>query len=91
MEYYIHRCPVECNFVHNNLYRTHMTKYISSTSHYLRLPQVLEIIPIGKSTWWAGVKSGRYPKSVKLGPRITAWKTDDINQLMVTLENGSDE
>jgi prophage regulatory protein len=39
-------------------------------------------IPIGKSTWWAGVKDGRYPKPVKLGPRITAWRVEDIRSLM---------
>jgi prophage regulatory protein len=39
-------------------------------------------IPVGKSTWWAGVKSGRYPKPVKLGPRITAWRVEDIRELI---------
>jgi len=49
---------------------------------YLRLPQVLQFIPIGKSTWWAGVASGRFPKPVKLGPRTTAWKAQDIQKLI---------
>jgi prophage regulatory protein len=35
-------------------------------------------IPVSKSTWWAGVKSGRYPQPVKLGCRITAWRVEDI-------------
>ena len=39
-------------------------------------------IPVGKSTWWAGVKDGRYPQPVKLGPRITAWFVKDIRALM---------
>ena len=39
-------------------------------------------IPVGKSTWWAGVKSGRFPKPVKLGPRITAWRVEDIRALI---------
>jgi hypothetical protein len=41
-------------------------------------------IPVSKSTWWAGVKSGRYPKPVKLGPRITAWRVEDIRALIET-------
>ncbi len=59
---------------------------------YLRLPQILgdpkslppipAIIPVGKSTWWSGVKSGRFPKPVKLGPRITAWRVEDIRALI---------
>lgn len=36
------------------------------------------ILPIAASTWWAGVKSGRYPAPVKLGPRITAWRVEDV-------------
>jgi prophage regulatory protein len=39
-------------------------------------------IPVSKSTWWAGVKSGRYPQPVKLGPRITAWRIEDIRALI---------
>jgi len=35
-------------------------------------------IPVSKSTWWAGVKSGRYPAAVKLGPRTTAWRVGDL-------------
>lgn len=39
-------------------------------------------IPVSRSTWWAGVKSGRYPKPIKLGPRITAWRAEDIRKLI---------
>ena len=39
-------------------------------------------IPVGKFTWWAGVKDGRYPQPVKLGPRITTWRVKDIRALM---------
>ena len=49
---------------------------------FLRLPQVLEVIPVGKTIWWEGVKSGRYPKSVKLSPRCTAWRAEDIRELV---------
>ncbi len=61
-------------------------------SGYLRLSQIIgdskseppisPIIPVSKSTWWAGVKSGRYPAPVKLGPRITAWRVVDIRALI---------
>jgi predicted DNA-binding transcriptional regulator AlpA len=54
---------------------------ILSKSGFLRLHQVLEIIPVSKSTWWAGCKTGRFPKPVKLGPRITAWTVSDIMEL----------
>jgi predicted DNA-binding transcriptional regulator AlpA len=41
------------------------------------------IIPISKSTWWAGVASKRYPQPVRhLGPRITAWRASEIYALV---------
>ncbi len=59
---------------------------------YLRLPHIIgdpkaqppisPLYPVSKSTWWAGVKSGRFPKPVKLGPRITAWRVEDIRALL---------
>ena len=62
------------------------------TTGYLRLPQIVgdakaqppipAIIPVSKSTWWAGVKAGRFPAPVKLGPRITAWRVEDIRALI---------
>ena len=51
----------------------------------LRLPQVLALIPVSRSAWWAGCKSGRYPKPVKLGPRTTAWRAADIAALLEEL------
>ncbi|HXD35423.1 MAG TPA: AlpA family phage regulatory protein, partial [Rhodanobacter sp.] len=33
-------------------------------------------------TWWNGVRSGRFPKPVKLGPRTTAWRVEDIRALI---------
>lgn len=50
---------------------------------YLRLPEVLRLIPVSRSTWWAGVRSGRYPKPTRaLGARITAWRVEDIRNLI---------
>jgi prophage regulatory protein len=56
----------------------------------VRLSQILgdrkkgipPIIPVSKSSWWAGVKSGRYPKPIKLGERTTCWHVADIRNLL---------
>lgn len=48
------------------------------TLAYLRLPQVLRLIPVSKATWWNGCKTGQYPKPYKIGLRTTAWKVKDI-------------
>jgi len=57
----------------------------------LRLPQVLTLIPVSRSAWWAGCKSGRYPKPVKLGPRTTAWKASEIHALLEKLSSETRE
>jgi predicted DNA-binding transcriptional regulator AlpA len=49
---------------------------------FVRLPDVLRVIPVGRSTWWAGVKSGRYPAAVKLSARVTAWRVSEIRALI---------
>ena len=52
---------------------------------FLRLSSILAPrgpIPVSKSTWWEGVKAGRYPKPLKLGPRITVWRVEDIRALI---------
>ncbi|MBK67938.1 MAG: transcriptional regulator [Rickettsiales bacterium] len=51
---------------------------------FVRLPVVLKVFPVSKSTWWSGVKEGHYPKPVKLGPKITAWRVEDIRELIAS-------
>ena len=65
-------------------------KNINETG-FLRLPQILELIPISKSTWWLGVKTGRFPKPIKLGRKISAWKAEDIKNLIENLGGSSNE
>jgi len=52
---------------------------------FLRLPQVLQLVPVCRSTWHAGVRAGRYPPSVKLGDRCTAWRAEDVRALIERL------
>lgn len=46
------------------------------------VPPIPPLIPVGKSTWWAGVKSGRFPAAVKLGPKIRVWRVEDIRAFL---------
>ena len=64
---------------------------------FLRLNQIIgnpkintpipPLIPVSRSTWWAGVKDGRFPTPVKLGPRTTAWRVSDIRAFIESLES----
>ena len=56
----------------------------------LRLTQIIgdkqkgiePLIPIGRSSWWNGVKTGRFPQPIKLGNRTTLWRKSDIDALI---------
>ena len=61
-----------------------MQNNILPETGFVRLPQVLKVFPVSKSTWWAGVKDGRYPKPVKLGLKMTAWSVEDIRELIAS-------
>lgn len=62
---------------------------------FLRLPQILgdpdakppipAAIPIKKSAWWAGIRDGSYPKQIKLSPRVSVWRVEDIRALIASL------
>ena len=49
---------------------------------FVRLPLVLSVFPVSRSAWWDGVKTGRFPRAYKLGPRTTAWRAEDIRTLI---------
>lgn len=68
--------------MNNPTLETQANYRLSTEYGFLRLNQILKLIPVGKTTWWNGVKSGRFPKPVKLGARITAWKAEDIRSLL---------
>lgn len=44
-------------------------------------PPIPPIIPVGKTSFLNGVKAGRYPAPIKLGPRTTAWRASDIRRI----------
>lgn len=39
------------------------------------------LLPIGKTQWWEGVRQGRFPQPLKLGPRTTVWRLEDIERI----------
>ena len=57
----------------------------------LRIGEVLSLFPVGRSTWWAGVKTGKFPAPVKLSPKCTAWRAADIRELVQRLAHDAEE
>jgi prophage regulatory protein len=58
----------------------------AATGPLLRLPEVLAMFPISRSGWYEGVRTGRYPTPVKLGARAVAWRREDLQALLASLE-----
>ncbi len=58
----------------------------TTDSRYLRINELLEMLPMGKSTIWRKVKDGTFPRPVKLGVRITAWKHSEILEFIASKE-----
>lgn len=49
------------------------------SGNFLRQSQLIpHLIPISAATLWRMVQDGRFPRPVKLGPRITAWRVEDV-------------
>lgn len=59
----------------------------SEARGFIRLPEVLTLIPISKSRWYEGIKLGQFPAPIKLTERTSAWRVEDINLLVQQLSN----
>ena len=55
---------------------------------FLRLSEVLKLIPLSKSAWFRGVAEGRFPQPVKLTQRASAYRASDIRDLLERLGRG---
>ena len=49
---------------------------------FLRVKHIIQLIPVGESTWWRWVAEGKAPAPIKLGPKTTVWRLEDINKFM---------
>lgn len=54
---------------------------------FVRLPTVLKVIPVSRASWWQGIRDKRYPKGYKIAPRTTAWRAEDIRNLVEQLSS----
>ena len=61
------------------------TTFAPPPEKLLRLNVVLSRVPISRSAWYAGVKDGKFPPPIKLGPKTSAWRESDVNRLIADL------
>jgi len=54
---------------------------MNNTQHkLLRLPQVKQTTGLSKSTIYARIAEGTFPKQIPLGPRLVVWVESDIQK-----------
>lgn len=51
----------------------------SQDVHFYRLSQLKEKLSVSRSSIWAWVKNGTFPKPIKLGKNCTAWNSEDVH------------
>lgn len=47
------------------------------------------VVPVSRTQWYDGIKRGKYPPPVKLGPRLSVWRVSDIRRLIDSLSSTS--
>ncbi|QNP60059.1 AlpA family phage regulatory protein [Paenacidovorax monticola] len=62
----------------NSIDATDIVAPDGSLTGFLRMPQVLALVPVSRSTLWRHVASGAFPAPVKLFFGVTAWRVDDV-------------
>ena len=61
------------------------TTFAASPEKLLRLSEVLTRVPVSRSAWYQGCKTGKFPPPIKLGPKTSAWRESDVNRLIADL------
>lgn len=70
-----------------------MERTQKTSEQLIRLSDVLKFyIPISRSHWYRGIKSGKFPPPIKIGPRSCFYRISDIEALIDACDRGeSDE
>ena len=49
---------------------------------FVRLSQVLKVIPVSRSSWYNGVRAGKYPRPNALDVKTKVYRVEDIRALI---------
>ena len=58
---------------------------MQTPSKLIRIGEVSSITTLAKSTIWAKVANGGFPKPIKLGANVSVWRESDIAAWIDTL------
>ncbi len=61
---------------------------LAGDAGFMRLDEVLKLLPFGKSRWFSGVRRGEFPKPVKYG-RVSLYRRREILALVEKINGGA--
>ena len=59
-----------------------LSRPVLPETDFVRLPQILSLIPISRLAWWTGIREGKFPQGIKLGSKTTVWRAEGIRHLI---------
>jgi predicted DNA-binding transcriptional regulator AlpA len=62
----------------------------SKACGFLRLPQVMQLIPIGKTSIYEKIRKGEFPAQIKLGTKTSVWRREDIDAYIKKMSEAND-
>jgi prophage regulatory protein len=49
---------------------------------FVRLPQVLAVLPVSPAHFWDGVRQGIFAAGLSLSPKVTVWAVEDVRRMI---------
>ena len=65
-------------------------KVVMPEEGFVRLPIVLKVLGISRTALYNGIARGDYPKPMRLGPRMSVWRVEDIRKLIADCGRGDE-
>lgn len=69
--------------------RTYVARAHLPETGFVRLPTILAVLPISRTAFLDGVRTGKYPKPIKPTPRTSLWAVEGIRELLANLSKGA--
>jgi prophage regulatory protein len=79
--------PLNGDFMQNQI-KFYREKDLVNHKATAKNPASIGILNISKSTFWKLVRSGKFPQSIKLSERVTAWRADDVDAYLTSISRG---
>ena len=66
-----------------------MINQANELTGFLRLPQIMDLFPIGKTTIYSLIRRGKFPRQIKISPKLAVWDKVEVEEYIKELKNGA--